>query len=56
MAFFGCFDRSVTTGSISIVSIATVIGAPAGIVRASFSLAFSFLTGIMGKTGKNNKK
>ena len=31
---------SVTTGSISIAPFATVIGAPVGIVSASFSLAF----------------
>ena len=46
IAFFYYFDKSlivlsVTTGSISIVSFATVIGAPVGIVSASFSLAFS---------------
>ena len=46
IAFFDYFDKSlivlsVTTGSISIVSFATVIGAPVGIVSASFSLAFS---------------
>ena len=40
---------SVTTGSISIASFATVIGAPVGIVSASFSLAFSISTGIMKK-------
>ena len=31
----------VTTGSISIASFATVIGAPVGIASADFSLAFS---------------
>ena len=50
---------SVTTGSISIASFATVIGAPVGIVSASFSLAFSISTGIMKqllKTTRNKKK
>ena len=31
---------SVTTGSISIASVATVIGAPVGMASASFSLVF----------------
>ena len=39
----------VTTGSISIESFSTVIGALVGIVRASFSLAFSISTGIIKK-------
>ena len=50
---------SITTGSISIVSFATVIGAPIGIVSASFSLAFSISTGIVKmllKTTRNKKK
>ena len=46
IASFDYFDKSlivlsVTTGSISIASFATIIGAPVGIVSASFSLAFS---------------
>ena len=46
IASFDYFDKSlivlsVTTGSISIASFATVIGAPLGIASASFSLAFS---------------
>ena len=40
---------SVTIGSISIASFATVTGAPAGIKSASFSLAFSIFTGIVKK-------
>ena len=40
---------SVTTGSISIASFATVIGAPAGIISASFSLVFSVSPGIVKK-------
>ena len=53
---FDYFDNllivlSVTIDSIFIASFPTVIGAPVGIVSASFSLAFSIFTGI-----KNNKK
>ena len=49
IASFDYFDKSlsvlsITTGSISIASFATVNGAPVGIVRAVFSLAFSFST------------
>ena len=61
---FDYFDKSlivlsVTTGSISIASFATVIGAPVGIVSASFTLAFSISTGIIKKllkTTRNKKK
>ena len=64
IASFDYFDKllivlSVTTGSISIVSFANVIGAPVGIVSASFSLAFSMSTGIIKnllKTTRNKKK
>ena len=64
IASFEYFDKSlivlsVTTGSISIASFATVIGAPVGIVSASFSLAFSISTGIIKKllkTTRNKKK
>ena len=46
IASFDYFDKSltvlsVTTGSISIASFATVIGAPVGMMSASCSLAFS---------------
>ena len=37
----------VTIGSISIVSFATVIEAPVGIVNARFNLSFSSFTGIV---------
>ena len=50
---------SITTGSISIASFATVIGAPIGLASASFSLAFSLSTGIIEKllkTTRNKKK
>ena len=59
-ASFDYFDKSlivlcVTTGSISIASFATVIGAPVGM--ASFNLTFSVSTGIIKKLLKTiNKK
>ena len=40
---------SVATGSISIASFATAIGAPVGIMSASFSLASSITTGFVKK-------
>ena len=40
---------SVSSGSISIVSFATVISAPVGIASASFSFIFSITTGIVKK-------
>ena len=60
IAFFDYFDKSlivlsVTTGSISIASFATVIGAPVGIVSASFSLAFSISTGLIKKLLKTTR-
>ena len=64
IASFEYFDKSliilsVATGSISIVSLATAIGAPVGIVSASCSLAFSIITGFVKKflkTIRNKKK
>ena len=52
IASFNYFGKSlivlsVTTGSISIASFATVIGTPVGITSASFSVAFSICTGII---------
>ena len=49
---FDYYDKSliassVTTGSISITSFATVIRAPVRITSTSFSLAFSVCTGIV---------
>ena len=54
IASFDHFDKafivlSVTTGSISIASFATVTGAPVGIASASFSLEFLISTGIIKK-------
>ena len=48
-----------TSGSISIALFLTVIGAPVGIARASFSLAFLISTGLVKKllkTIRNKKK
>ena len=64
VASFDYFDKSlivlsVTTGSISIASFATVIGAPVGMMSASCSLAFSVTTGFVKtllKTTRNKKK
>ena len=64
IASFDYFDKSlivlsVTAGSISIASFATVIGAPVGMASASSSLAFSMTAGIVKKllkTTKNKKK
>ena len=63
IAFFEYFDKSLivlfaTTGSISIASFSTVIGAPVGIINLSFSLAFLISTGIIKKLLKitRNKK
>ena len=62
---FDYFDKSlvvlsVTTGSIAIISLATVIGGPAGMVSASFSFAFLVSIGIIKKllktTGNKFKK
>ena len=64
IASFDYFDKplivlSVTTGSISIASFATVIGAPAGIIGASCGLTFSITSGFVKKflkTIRNKKK
>ena len=58
------FDKSlivlsVATGSISVASFATVIGALVGIMSASCSPAFSITTGLVKtilKTTRNKKK
>ena len=54
IASFDYFDKSLivlsaTSGSTSIASYATVIGAPVGIASSSFSLAFSISTRIVNK-------
>ena len=60
-ASFDYFDKylivlSATSGSIYIVSFASVIGTPVGIASESLSLTFSLTTGLVKKTIKNNKK
>ena len=52
ITYFNYFDKplivlSVATGGISIASFATVIGAPGGMMSASFSLVFSITTGFV---------
>ena len=54
IASFDYFDKSLIvlsaiSGSISIVSFATVIGTPVGIASASLSLGFSLSTGLLKK-------
>ena len=61
IASFDYFDKSlivlsVATGSISILSFATVMGGPAVIMSESCSLAFSISTGFVKNIFKNNKK
>ena len=63
IAHFDYFDQSLiilstTSGSISIASFDTVIGAPVGIASRSFSLVFSMTTGTVKKLLKTtqNKK
>ena len=51
--YFSLIVWSVTTGSISIASFATAIGAPVGIVSACFNL--SFFTGILKKMLKTTR-
>ena len=60
IACFDYFDKSlivlsVTSGSISIASFATVIGTPVGITNARFSLAFSVCTEIIKKLLKTTR-
>ena len=64
IASFGYFDKplivlSVTTGSISIASFATITGALVGIVSVSFNLEISISRGTIKKllqTTRNKKK
>ena len=60
IASFAYFDKSlinlsVTTGSISIASFSTIIGAPVGMTSASCSLAFSIVIGIVKKLSKQQE-
>ena len=59
IASFEYLDKSLVTGSISIASFATAIGAPVGIMSASCSLSFSITTGFVKeflKTIRDKKK
>ena len=64
IAFLEYFGKSlivlsITTGSISIASFATIIGAPIGIMSTTCSLAFSITAGFVKKflkTIRNKKK
>ena len=64
IASFDYFNKSLivlsaTSAGTSIALFATVIGAPVGIASASFSFAFSIITGIVKKilkTTRNKKK
>ena len=61
IAVFDYFDNtfivlSATSGEISIISFASIIGAPVGIASASFSLIFSLTTIIIKKLFKTTKK
>ena len=47
---------SATSGGISIISFAIVIGIPAGLASASFTLVFSLTTGITKKMLKVTRK
>ena len=60
IASFGYFDKSLivlsaASGSISVVSFATVIGTPVGIASASLSLAFSLSTRLVKKLLKTTR-
>ena len=61
IASFDYFDKSLialsaATGSISIASFTTVIGAPIGMMSASFSLAFLITTGFVKRFLKTRNK
>ena len=61
IASFECLEKylivlSLISGSISIASFATVVGAAAEIAGASFCFAFSVLTRIVKKIIKNDTK
>ena len=47
---------SATSGGVSIISHANVIGIPAGIISSSFTLIFSLTTGIIKKLLKETRK
>ena len=47
---------NATTGGVCIVSHATVVGAPAGIASAGFTIVFSLTTGIIKRHKKKQKE
>ena len=47
---------SATSGGISTISFTTVVGIPAGLASASFTLIFSLRTGIIKKLLKVTRK
>ena len=47
---------SATSGGVSIISHASVIGIPAGIISSSFTLVFSLTTGILKQLLKETRK
>ena len=47
---------SATSGAVSIISFESVIGAPAAIASASFTLVFSLTTGIIEKVLQITRK
>ena len=47
---------SATSGGISIIYFTNVIGIPAGVISASFTLVFSLTTGIIKKLLKETRK
>ena len=47
---------SATSGGISTISFTTVVGIPAGLASASFTLIFSLRTGIIKKLLKITRK
>ena len=47
---------SAASGKVCIISSVSVVEAPFGIARASFTLIFSLTTGIIKKITKPNKK
>ena len=47
---------SATSGGVSIISFTSVIGVPAGLASASFTLVFSLTTGIIKKLLKITRK
>ena len=60
LIIFARLILSATSGGISIISFTSVIGIPAGLASANFTLVFSLTTGIIKKllkiTRKKNKK